>query len=333
MAPDHGPSRHGSVPGDTTSTCPLSAIRPGRVPGSVDGQAPQLVARRLFPGVVRVRAQRGEVVLVQVGVEPERRAPARPARSSAARSSPVTLGTCTNAAASRTSASSRRRVPIWGGEPSTSVRAWTIGEGTRRCPDQMISPMDAPLVEVQGLELRFGRRAALSGVDLAVGPGQVHGLLGPTRRGQERAAARPRGRAGVRADRSRSPRRGLRPRRQTAAGADRGAARAATRCRIALARAVAGEPAVLLVDEPSGGFDAETARRGARARDPPRRRAAAPCVWATRRLDVAPRSRRPAVTLLAGGRVRYTGSVEALDDARAGRVRRGAADQSLDRAA
>jgi hypothetical protein len=38
-----------------------------------DGEAPQLRARRLLAGVVGVRAQPGEVVAVQVGLEPERR--------------------------------------------------------------------------------------------------------------------------------------------------------------------------------------------------------------------------------------------------------------------
>src|SRR3954465_10850571 len=44
---------------------------------------------------------------------------------------------------------------------------------------QMIPPMDTPLVAVTALELRAGPRPALSGVDLRVGAGTVHGLLGP----------------------------------------------------------------------------------------------------------------------------------------------------------
>ena len=59
---------------------------------------------RLLAGMVGVRPQRREVVLVQVGAQAERRRRARPRRSSAARSSPVALGTCTSAAASPASA-------------------------------------------------------------------------------------------------------------------------------------------------------------------------------------------------------------------------------------
>ena len=44
--------------------------QPAAVAGERRGHAPQLVARRLLAGMVGVRAQRGEVVLVQVGVEP-----------------------------------------------------------------------------------------------------------------------------------------------------------------------------------------------------------------------------------------------------------------------
>ena len=40
--------------------------------GQRDAEPEQLVARRLLAGVVRVGAQGGEVVLVQLGVEPER---------------------------------------------------------------------------------------------------------------------------------------------------------------------------------------------------------------------------------------------------------------------
>ena len=61
------------MPGETTSTWPSIAIRPGPRAGQRDGQAPQLVARRLLPGVVRVGAEHVQVVLVQVGFQPERR--------------------------------------------------------------------------------------------------------------------------------------------------------------------------------------------------------------------------------------------------------------------
>ena len=60
----------------------------------------------------------------------------------------------------------------------------------------------------------------------------------------------------------------------------------ATRRRVALARAVAGAPDVLLVDEPAAGFDDADRRR-----DPLARAALTPpsggaVIWATRRLDV-----------------------------------------------
>src|SRR3954447_5308332 len=125
----------------------------------------------------------------------------------------------------------------------------------------MIGPMDASLVAVRGLDVRFGPRAALAGIDLDVAPGHVHGLLGPSGAGksvllrvlagtQEPHAgsvavfepgalvseAHPVVLASVEAD--------LAP---------------GERLRNALARAVAADPAVLLVDEPQGGFDPETA--------------------------------------------------------------------------
>ena len=39
--------------------------------------------------------------------------------------------------------------------------------------------MHTPLIELRALDRRFGPRAALSGVDLVVGPGEIHGLIGP----------------------------------------------------------------------------------------------------------------------------------------------------------
>ena len=44
--------------------------QPAAVAGERRGHAPQLVARGFLAGVLGVRAQRGEVVLVQVGGEP-----------------------------------------------------------------------------------------------------------------------------------------------------------------------------------------------------------------------------------------------------------------------
>jgi ABC-type multidrug transport system ATPase subunit len=93
---------------------------------------------------------------------------------------------------------------------------------------------------------------------------------------------------------------------------------------------VAAEPAVLLVDEPVGGFDAETiaAARALVQRHVIRGGA---CVWATRRLDSL-HGLASGVTVLAAGRARYTGSVEALvHRALAGSAERW--EQPLERAA
>ena len=70
--PTTGRGATARCPRPTTSTWPQTAIRPGRVPGQRHRQAAQLVARRLLARVVRVGAQRGEVVLVQLGLEAER---------------------------------------------------------------------------------------------------------------------------------------------------------------------------------------------------------------------------------------------------------------------
>ena len=82
----HAPRR--PSPPATTSTCPHTASASAPAV-AVDGhrQAPELVARRLLARVVRMGAQRRQVVAVQVGAQPQRprRAPraarARPARS------------------------------------------------------------------------------------------------------------------------------------------------------------------------------------------------------------------------------------------------------------
>ena len=39
-------------------------------------------------------------------------------------------------------------------------------------------------IEVRSLDCHFGSRAALQGIDLVVGPGEVHGLLGPSGAGK-----------------------------------------------------------------------------------------------------------------------------------------------------
>ena len=44
IAPLHGPCRHGTLPGSTTSMWPLRQIRPGPVPGSV-AASPQSSSR------------------------------------------------------------------------------------------------------------------------------------------------------------------------------------------------------------------------------------------------------------------------------------------------
>lgn len=146
-------------------------------------------------------------------------------------------------------------------------------------------------------------------VNFTVAPGQVHGLLGPRWAGKttllrvlagelEPSA----GSAHVPAEVAFVGEAGQTP---IEARLDPG-----TRRRVALARAVASAPDVLLVDEPSEGFDAETA---AATRSLVSRFAAqgGAVVWATRRLDVL-LGLASGVTLLADGRVRYEGGVDAL---------------------
>jgi ABC-2 type transport system ATP-binding protein len=174
----------------------------------------------------------------------------------------------------------------------------------------MINAMDAFLVAVQALELRTGPRPALSGVDLRVGPGEVHGILGPKGAGKSTLLRVLAGELGPSAGSVEVARDCV-----LVTGDDGGSPIEAqlsvdTRLRIALARAVAASPSVLLVDEPAGGFDPQTA---AATRALVQRHAArgGACVWATRRLD-ALHGLASGVTLLAAGRVRYAGSVEAL---------------------
>ena len=78
----------------------------------------------------------------------------------------------------------------------------------------------------------------------------------------------------------------------------------ATRRRVALARAVASAPDVLLVDEPAEGFDDDTTAATRSLVAPLHRARAVRSVWATRRLD-ALTGVASGVTLLADGRVRY----------------------------
>jgi ABC-type multidrug transport system ATPase subunit len=156
--------------------------------------------------------------------------------------------------------------------------------------------MHAPLVEVYALERRFGSRAVLSGVDMVVGAGEIHGLLGPARAGRTTLL------------------RILAGQEETTSGRVRVRGRAAlvepseVDPRIALARAVAAAPDVLLIDAP--GFESDTAV-AIRALVARHAAGGGAVVWATPRLDDL-HGVATAVSLLAGGRVRYHGSVERL---------------------
>jgi ABC-2 type transport system ATP-binding protein len=219
-----------------------------------------------------------------------------------------------------------------------------------------------PAIEVRGLERRFGPRPALSGVDLAVGTGQVHGLLGPagsgkttllrvlaglvppsageaTVLGYPSGDARLRGRVGLVSVDEGSPYHGIsglenlvfvgRLHGMTARAATErgravlqqvGLARAGhgpvgtwtpgMRVRLAFARALLTGPDVLLIDEPPVGIDAASCA-AVRALVSSHAQSGAAVIWATRRLDEL-QALAGGVTLLAGGRARYSGSVEAL---------------------
>jgi ABC-type multidrug transport system ATPase subunit len=170
--------------------------------------------------------------------------------------------------------------------------------------------MHGPLIEASHLDCHFGPRAVLSAIDLVVAPGEVHGLIGPRGAGKTTLL---RVLAGA-----------LEPSSGRVSAADsvfiaadtetlspiEANLNAATRRRITLARALAGDPKVLLIDEPGAGVDADTiaATRALAARHAA---AGGAVVWATRRLDGL-HGLASEVTLLAGGRARYRGSVEAL---------------------
>ncbi len=156
--------------------------------------------------------------------------------------------------------------------------------------------MSAPLVEAASLELRFGHRAALSGVSIAVGPGQIQGLIGPRGSGKSVLLRVLSGEM--------APSGGFVSAKNVVLVAD------AEGSPLLLARALAGQPAVLLVDEPTTGFTAET-RAAVRALVLRHSTRGGAAIWATPRLDVL-HGLASGVTLLAGGRVRYSGSVEAL---------------------
>lgn len=161
---------------------------------------------------------------------------------------------------------------------------------------QMIVAMDAPLVTASALGLCFGRRAVLSGIDLAVAPGEVHGVLGP--RGCGKSVL-----LGVLAG-TLEPSAGSACADRSVLVAEGGGAS------LAVARALTGAPLVLLIDEPAVGFDAVT-RAAVRELVARHARRGGAALWATRRLDSLQGVART-LTLLTDGRPRYTGSVEAL---------------------
>jgi ABC-type multidrug transport system ATPase subunit len=218
-----------------------------------------------------------------------------------------------------------------------------------------------PVIDARALERWFGPRAALAGVDVGVGAGEVHGLIGPARSGKTTllrvlagvlapssgtarvlgwpsTSAELRGRVGLaRVDGSLSSRlsgldtlvmagraRGM----AAGSAADRalavlqqvGLARAGDapvaawppgmRLRLAFGRALLTNPQVLLIDEPPAPVDAATAA-AVRALVSSYARSGTAVLWATRRLDEL-QGLASSLTLLAGGRVRYAGSVETL---------------------
>jgi ABC-type multidrug transport system ATPase subunit len=166
-----------------------------------------------------------------------------------------------------------------------------------------------PCVEIRSLGCQVGCRSVLQDIDLVLAPGQVHALLGPRWAGKTSLLRVLAGELEASSGRARLPERvvlvgddGLSPIEERLTPG--------TRRRVALARAVASAPDVLLVDEPADGFDPETT---ATTRSLVRRYAVqgGAVVWATRRLDSVTGVAED-LTLLAHGRVRYSGSVDAL---------------------
>jgi ABC-2 type transport system ATP-binding protein len=218
-----------------------------------------------------------------------------------------------------------------------------------------------PVIDTRALDRWFGPRAALAGVDVAVGAGEVHGLIGPARSGKTTllrvlaGAVAPssgsarvlgwpstsielRGRVGlvsvdaslssrlsgpdtlVLAGRVRGMAAGSASDRAVAVLQQVGLARAGDRpvaawtpgmrLRLAFARALLTNPQVLLIDEAPEPVDPATSA-AVRALVSSHARSGTAILWATRRLDEL-QGLASSLTLLAGGRVRYAGSVETL---------------------
>lgn len=157
----------------------------------------------------------------------------------------------------------------------------------------MISVM-APWIEVRSIVHRSGPRAALDGVSLGLAPGRLHGLIGPRWAGKTTLLRVLAGELAPTAGSVAVPGRVML--------VDAGG--------LTLARAIASGPALLLIDEPAPGFDAQTiaTTRALTGRFTAR---GGTVLWAARRLDALGEA-AAAVTVLAAGRVRYTGSVDAL---------------------
>jgi ABC-type multidrug transport system ATPase subunit len=172
----------------------------------------------------------------------------------------------------------------------------------------MISPMQY-VVEVRAVACVDGPRKVLERVDLALAPGQVHGVLGPRWAGKTALLRVLAGELSPTAGRV------VVPERMSFVADDGGTPieerlDPSTRRRVGLARAVAGAPDLLLIDEPTDGFDTDTI---AVTRSIVMRFAGqgGTVVWATRRLGVLS-GVADGVTLLVDGRTRFTGTPAAL---------------------